>query len=200
MKMKQLLALITIILVLSSCGWSEKNHQVSKPYTRTNDVERIPVKFDTGYREVAGHYDASGKWIPKHYVKDTIRPVLFETVHVLYVDVTPSRESVFKSAEATGWKTQIYLGVGLFMFVIIVAIYITKKNGEGFGNGETKWLTRFVLIGVASSLALILLNPINKSGNNKKTIRYDRYQEIIKTDPNLIQFYDSIQKAGKFVN
>jgi hypothetical protein len=200
MKIKSLIVASVLALALTSCGWSEKNHQVSKPYTRTNDVERVAVKFDTGYREVKGHYDASGKWVPKQYVRDTVRAVEFATVPILYVDVMPSRESVFKAAEATGWEKQLWIAVFLFLGVVGVAIYVTTKNGGAFGKGEASWITKFVALGIIAALAIGLLNPINKSGNNTKTIKYKEYQEIIKNDPNLIQFFDSIQKNGAFVN
>jgi hypothetical protein len=200
MKIKNLITVSLTALLLTSCGWSEKNHQVSKPYTRTNDVERVAVKFDTGYREVKGHYDASGKWVPKQYARDTVRATEFATVSIEYVDVTPSRESVYKAAEATGWEKQLWIAVFLFLGVVGVAIYVINKNGGYFGKGEASWLTKFVALGIIVSLAIGLLNPINKSGNNTKTIRYDRYKELIKTDPNLIQFFDSIQKNGAFVN
>lgn len=196
MKLKHFL-FIALVAMLTSCGWSGKKHGVSNPYTKTLDYETVVTKWDTGYREVAGHYDASGKWIPKQFVKDSLRPAKQENVLIKYVDVSPSRESVFKAAKATGWSWQWPLGAVIIVLSISALFYFGPKMRT---RGSNVMIVRGAGLGIILGMILIVVNPGNKSGNNSKSIRLDKYQEIIKTDPNLIQFFDSIQSNGKFVN
>ncbi len=199
MKIKHFL-LVAMIAILTSCGWSEKNHQVTKPYTLVNDVELVPVKWDTGFRKVPGHYDAEGKWVPQQYVKDSVQPSQFETRLKLYVDVTPSTESVWKAANSTGWGWQWKFGVLIIIATFLVGVSVIKKNGGLFTKGGAIAFTRVFALGLILGLGFILYNPVNKSGNNQKRVTYEYYKEKIKTDPNLIQFFDSIEVNGKFVN
>lgn len=193
--MKQLIKilLITLLPFMVGCGWSEKNHQVSAPYTLSGsgNTENVPVKWDTGYRKVPGHYNEAGKWIPQQYVKDSVQPSLWENRAIKYVDVSPGRESVFKAAKGTGWYWQIGLGILIIIGTVIYAIKKVKKEAGGFDRGEGTGFTRSIAIGIIIGLVVILVNPISKSGNNNKRIRQDQYEQIIKTDPNLIKFFDS---------
>lgn len=209
MKSTNILVLVAVIL-LTSCGWSEKNHQVSKPYTLSGDFEVVVTKWDTGYRKVAGHKDTlTGKWVPMHYVKDSLQPSEFKNQLKQYVDVTPSNTSVWAAAKATGWEWQWKIGAVFIVLALGFLVYLAQPkvvNGklelEGtYGlRGEAIRLITIPALLLIIGLMFILGNPVNKSGNNQKRITKEQYDNIIKTDPNLIQFFDSIQKNGKFVN
>lgn len=214
MKIKNLLYVLVASIMLASCGgslgWSEKDHQVSKPFSLSGDNVLVATKWDTGYRKVPAHVDpATGKFIPQQYVKDSLQPSKFELVPREYVLVTPSKESVIKAANATGWGWQWKVGA-FFLFAALVLLiayakpYINRKKltleGTYTSGGQAVWMMRVAALTVIVGLLFITSNPINKSGNNQKRITKEQYDNIIKTDPNLIKFFDSIQKNGKFVN
>lgn len=209
MKLTNILVLAVIVL-LTSCGWSEKNHQVSKPYTLSGDFEVVVTKWDTGYRKVAGHKDsATGKWVPMHYVKDSLQPAEFKNQLKQYVDVTPSNSSVWAAAKATGWEWQWKVGAVFIVLALGFLVYLAypRKTKDGIKlegtyalRGSAIALITVPALLIVIGLVFILGNPVNKSGNNQKRITKEQYDNIIKTDPNLIQFFDSIQKNRKFVN
>jgi len=210
MKLTNILKVVTLIVLLTSCGWSEKSHQVSKPFSLSGDNVLVPSKWDTGYRKVPAHVDPStGKFVPQQYVKDSIQPSEFKLVPKEYVLVTPSKESVWKAANATGWGWQWKVGA-FFLFIALVLLiayakpYINRKKltfeGTYTSGGQAVWMMRVVALSLIIGLLFITSNPVNKSGNNEKRITKEQYDSIIKTDPNLIRFFDSIQANGKFVN
>jgi hypothetical protein len=214
MKIKNLLYVLVASIMLASCGgslgWSEKNHQVSKPFSLSGDNILVPSKWDTGYRKVPGHKDpTTGKWIPMQYKKDSVQPSEFKLVPREYVLVTPSKESVLKAANATGWEWQSKVGV-FFLFITFILLvvyakpYINRKKltfeGTYTSGGQAVWMMRVAALTAIIGLLFITSNPVNKSGNNQKRITKEQYDNIIKTDPNLIKFFDSIQQNGKFVN
>ena len=138
MKIKNVIYALFITVLLSACGWSGKNHTVSKPYSLVNDDTIVAVKWDTGYRKVPGHKDAkTGKWVPMQYVKDSVQPSEFKRVPHLYVDVNPSRESVWKSANQDGWRWQWKLGV---FFLAAAAVMLLIVAGLRFSKSSKKRL------------------------------------------------------------
>lgn len=210
MNIKNTLYALLVTMLLTACGWSEKNHQVSKPFSLSGDSMLVVSKYDTGYRKVPAHVDPmTGKFVPQQYIKDSVQPSQFKKVARQYVLVTPSTESVWKAANATGWGWQWKVGV-FFLFIALVLLiayakpYINRKKltfeGTYTSGGQAVWMMRVAALTVIVGLLFITTNPVNKSGNNEKRITKEQYDIMIKTDPNLIKFFDSIQKNGKFVN
>lgn len=192
--MKRSIFFFCIILFMSSCWKSEKATPPRELPSRVGFVERVPVKYDTGYREVKGHYE-NGKWIPKHFVKDSLMVSEWATVPIKEYEVVPNGKQVMKYANLTGYQNQALLG-GLVIFVVVIIIiasagYYTKGSATLLVYGLA------ILLGIAA--ALLTLNPANIATNNAKTLTEKQLKHYESVDKDLNYFWDSVYQKGGIV-
>jgi hypothetical protein len=192
--MKRFIFLFSIVLFLSSCWKNDKATPPRELPSRVGFVERVPVKWDTGYREVKGHYE-NGKWIPKHFVKDSVMVSEWATVPIKEFEVVPNGKQVMKYANLSGYQNQALIsGVIIFIVVIVIIVsagYYTKGSATLLVYGLA------ILLGIAA--ALLTLNPANIASNNANTITEKQLKHYESVDQDLNYFWDSVYQKGGIV-
>lgn len=168
--------LITLIPFMVGCGWSEKQHQVLEDNVTFADSTEKVYESDSFYTR-----DAKG--LPIRIWKDSVR---YKNQPIVFVKVRPSRESVKQSF--VGANRGILIGIGIVL-ILLGGVYFWYKSKNGDDSKGAVATTRPTLVLVIVGLALIIVPFANRTGNNDVFIKKSTYQELIKTDPNLIEYF-----------
>lgn len=181
----KLFAILALTLFLSSC-W--KTDKPTEP--------RLLAQRSIPLTEIVPVYDSMYQWnvVKKQYIK-VWGKAKDSVVNVNEYEVVPNGEQVMKYSKATGYNTLKIIG---WLIVIVIGGLIAWAAGRfiTFEKGETKLITRLVMIGLAIGVGFLTIRPGNIAQNNAKTITEKKLKHYQSIDPELNYFWDSVYNSG----